>query len=163
MSTRDLPVPAERIEYLRQITWWMDQGLRVPGTSFRFGLDPIIGLIPGLGDAAGALLGGAILLEAVRARAANYTLLRMSGNIALDAVIGAIPLLGDLFDFGWKANSKNLQLLEKHLTSPVEAHGSDRRYVFVVGATIAVLAAGLVAGGILLIRVLFSLLSMGSP
>jgi hypothetical protein len=152
-----------RIEYLRQITWWMDQGLRLPGTSFRFGLDPIIGLIPGLGDAAGALLSGAILLEAARHRVAHYTLLRMSGNIALDALIGAIPLLGDLFDFGWKANSKNLQLLERHLESPVEAHGSDRRYVFVVGATITLLAGALVAGGILLIRALFALLSMGSP
>jgi len=162
MTRRDLPVPAGRIEYLRQLTWWMDQGIRVPGTNFRFGLDPIIGLIPGFGDAAGALLGGAILLEAVRARAARYTLLRMSGNIALDALIGAIPLLGDLFDFGWKANSKNLQLLEKHLASPVEAHGSDRRYVVLFGAIIALLAAALVAGGVLLIRVLFSLLSRGS-
>ena len=163
MNKRDLPAPPGRIEYLRQITWWMDQGLRVPGTSFRFGLDPIIGLIPGLGDAAGALIGGAILLEAVRARAAKYTLLRMSGNIALDAMIGAIPLLGDLFDFGWKANTKNLQLLEKHLAAPVEAHSLDRRYVFVVGAVITLLAAGLVAGGILLIRAMFALLSMGSP
>ena len=163
MNKRDLPAPPARIEYLRQITWWMDQGLRIPGTSLRFGLDPIIGLIPGLGDAAGALIGGAILLEAVRARAAKYTLLRMSGNIALDALIGAIPLLGDLFDFGWKANSKNLQLLEKHLAAPVEAHGSDRRYVVVFGAIITLLAAALVAGGILLIRAMFALLSMGSP
>ena len=159
MSGRDVPVPAGRIEYLRQITWWMDQGFRVPGTSYRFGLDPIIGLIPGLGDAAGALLGGAILLEAVRARAAKYTLLRMSGNIALDALIGAIPLLGDLFDFGWKANSKNLELLERHLSTPVEAHGSDRRYVVIVGALITTVAAALVVGGVLLIRGVMAFLS----
>jgi hypothetical protein len=159
MSRPDTPAPASRIEYLRRITWWMDQGLRVPGTSYRFGLDPIIGLIPGLGDAAGALLGGAILIEAMRSRVAHYTLLRMSGNIALDALIGAIPLLGDLFDFGWKANSKNLQLLERHLASPSEAHGSDRRYVFVVGTLLTVVAAALVVGGVLLIRGLVEILS----
>jgi hypothetical protein len=151
MSDRDLTVPASRIEYLRRITWWMDQGLRVPGTSFRFGLDPIIGLVPGFGDAVGAILGGAILMEAVRHRAANYTLVRMSGNIALDALIGAVPLVGDLFDFGWKANTRNLALLERHLESPVEAHGSDRRHVIVVGALIALVTGLVIAGGIFLV------------
>lgn len=158
MTGTDLTEPPGRIEHLRRITWWMDQGLRVPGTSIRFGLDPIIGLVPGLGDAAGALLGGAILLEAVRSRAAHYTLLRMTGNIALDALIGAVPLLGDLFDFGWKANTKNLQLLERHLESPVTAHGSDRRYVFVFGALVTLLMAAVVTGGILLVRLLWHLL-----
>lgn len=150
MSKRERPLPASRIEYLRRITWWMDQGLRVPGTRFRFGLDPIIGLVPGLGDAAGALLGSAILLEALRSRVAHYTLLRMTGNVALDAIIGAVPLLGDLFDFGWKANTKNLALLERHLASPVEAHGADRRYVVLVGALIGLVTVGVIAGGILL-------------
>ena len=159
MTGKDLTAPPGNIEHLRRITWWMDQGLRVPGTSIRFGLDPIIGLVPGLGDAAGALLGGAILLEAVRSRAAHYTLLRMSGNIALDALIGAIPLLGDLFDFGWKANTRNLQLLERHLETPVKAHGSDRRYVFVVGALVTLLMAAVVTGGILLVRLFWVLLS----
>jgi hypothetical protein len=163
VTGKDLTLPPGTIEHLRRITWWMDQGLRVPGTSIRFGLDPIIGLIPGLGDAAGALLGGAILLEAARSRVAHYTLLRMSGNIALDALIGAVPLLGDLFDFGWKANTRNLQLLERHLESPVEARGSDRRHVLLVGVLITLLMAAVVVGGILLVRTVFSLLSMASP
>ena len=76
-------------------------------------------------------------------------------------VRGGTLLGGDLFDFGWKANTKNLQLLEKHLASPAVAHGSDRRFVLVTGGVIALLAAGLVAGGIWLIRVVFSLLAMG--
>jgi hypothetical protein len=158
VTGKDLTAPKERIEALRRITWWMDQGLRVPGTSIRFGFDPIIGLIPGLGDAAGALLGGAILLQAARSRVAPYTLLRMSGNIALDALIGAVPLLGDLFDFGWKANTRNLQLLERHLESPVEAQGADRRFVLLIGGSIALLAAALVAGGIFLVRAFLGLL-----
>ena len=165
MSTpdgRDVTVPSSRVEYLRRITWWMDQGLRVPGTGIRFGLDPIIGLIPGLGDAVGAILGGTILLEAMRSRASHYTLLRMSGNIALDALIGAVPLLGDLFDFGWKANTRNLHLLERHLAAPSHAHGADRKYAVLVGTVIALVTAGLVAGGILLIRAIVSLLSMGA-
>lgn len=151
MSKRDLPASPGRIEYLRRLTWWMDQGLRVPGTNFRFGLDPIIGLIPGLGDAAGAIISGVILMEAVRNRAASYTLVRMSGNLALDALIGAVPLVGDLFDFGWKANTRNLELLERHLASPIDAHGSDRRHVILVGALIALVTGLVIAGGILLV------------
>ena len=160
--TGDPPAPRS-LEHLQRITWWMDQGLRVPGTNFRFGLDPIIGLVPGFGDAVGALLGGAILLEAVRNRVAHYTLIRMTGNVALDALIGAVPLLGDLFDFGWKANTRNLQLLERHLATPSHAHSADRRYVVLAGGLIALLTAGLVVGGILLIRAIVGLLSMGSP
>src|SRR5262245_56360892 len=160
MSKRDLPAPAARIEYLRRITWLMDQGLRVPGTTFRFGLDPILGLIPGLGDATGAIISGVMLMEAVRHRATTYTLIRMSGNIALDALIGAVPVVGDLFDFGWKANTRNLELLERHLESPVDAHGSDRRHVLVVGALIALVTGLVIGGGILLVWLLvFRLLS----
>ncbi|HKP31046.1 MAG TPA: DUF4112 domain-containing protein [Gemmatimonadales bacterium] len=158
MSKRDLPASPGRIEYLRRITWWMDQGLRVPGTNFRFGLDPIIGLIPGFGDAAGALIGTAIILEALRSRVAHYTLLRMTGNVAFDAMIGAVPLLGDLVDFGWKANTRNLQLLERHLASPVEAHGSDRRYMILLGTLLGLVAVGVIAGGIFLARLLWHLL-----
>ena len=160
MSTRNVPAPSGRIQYLRRITWLMDQGIRVPGTNFRFGLDPILGLVPGLGDAAGAIISGVMLMEAVRNRAATFTLIRMSGNIALDALIGAVPVVGDLFDFGWKANTRNLELLERHLESPVEAHGSDRRHVLVVGALIALVTGLVIGGGILLVWLLvFRLLS----
>jgi hypothetical protein len=89
--------------------------MAVPGTSLRFGLDPVLGLVPGLGDAAGALLAGWIFIEAIRLRAPRATLLRIAANIGLDALIGAVPVLGDVFDVVWKANLKNVALLERHV------------------------------------------------
>src|SRR5258708_12515184 len=81
-----------------QFAYWLDAGIRIPGTSVRFGLDPILGLIPGAGDAAGAVLAGWILVEALRMGASRATVLRIAGNVALDATLGAVPVLGDIFD-----------------------------------------------------------------
>jgi len=97
-----------------KLAYWLDAGIRVPGTNMRFGLDPILGLIPGFGDAAGAILAGWILVEAVRLGASRATVLRIAGNVAIDAAVGAVPLLGDIFDFAWKANLRNVALLERH-------------------------------------------------
>ena len=106
----------------------MDAGLAVPFTSIRFGLDPIIGLVPGLGDAAGALLSTWIVIEAVRLGASGATVARMAGNIAVDALTGTVPLLGDVFDVAWKANLRNVALIERHLGDPVDRR-SDQRFV----------------------------------
>src|SRR5262249_2972343 len=81
----------------RKLAYWLDAGIRIPGTNLRVGVDPILGLIPGVGDAAGAVLAGWILVEAYRLGASRATLVRIAGNVALDAGLGAIPLLGDIF------------------------------------------------------------------
>jgi hypothetical protein len=128
----------------------LDAGIRVPGTTLRFGLDPILGLIPGVGDAAGAVLAGWILVEAFRLGASRATVLRIAGNVALDAGLGAVPLLGDIFDFAWKANLRNVALLERHLAAPVRAARADRWFVVLVVSGIFVMAAGLLALGPLL-------------
>ena len=141
----------ERIERLRRITWWMDEGLRIPGTSIRIGLDPIIGLIPGAGDAVGAILAGTIVVEAARTGISRFTLLRMAGNIALDSAIGAVPVVGDLFDAGWKANKKNLALLQRHLDSPPTARRHDKRFVAIVGVAVVTLSVAVAAGGAFLV------------
>jgi len=130
----------------------MDAGIRVPGTNLRFGLDPILGLIPGAGDAAGAVLAGWILVEAIRLGASRATLLRMAGNVAFDAVAGAIPLLGDLFDFVWKANLRNVALLQRHLAAPDRAGRADRSFVVLVICGVLAVVLGLLALGILLTR-----------
>lgn len=132
-----------QLDHLRRTAHWLDAGFRLPGTSFRFGLDPLLGLLPGAGDAVGALLGGAILTAAVRAGVSRFTLVRMAGNLALDAILGAVPLVGDLFDAGWKANLRNLTLLERHLETPGRAQRADRVAVIavVVGLTGVVLFA----------------------
>lgn len=102
----------------REFARIMDSAFRVPGTRFRFGLDPILGLVPGLGDAIGGGFGFYLLVQAFRAGAPPVVMIRMFANIAADLVLGAVPLLGDLFDAGFKANLRNLGLLERYQASP---------------------------------------------
>ncbi len=93
----------------------MDSRFHVPGTNWRFGLDGLVGLIPGIGDAAGTLVSLYILAEAWRLGVRKRTIGRMIGNIALDSLIGAVPVAGDLFDFVWQSNARNLRLIERDL------------------------------------------------
>ncbi|HUC40314.1 MAG TPA: DUF4112 domain-containing protein [Gemmatimonadales bacterium] len=143
----------------RTLAYWLDAGIRIPGTSFRFGLDPILGLIPGVGDAAGAVLAGWILVEAFRLGASRATLLRIAGNVVLDAGVGAVPILGDIFDFAWKANLRNVAVLERHLAAPVEAERADRSFVVLLTCGMLALALGLLALGIMLTRWVFHALA----
>ena len=142
--------PPTSVARLRRFAVWLDAGIAVPGTSVRLGLDPLLGLVPGLGDAAGALLAAWIFLEAIRLGAPRATLLRMAANIALDALIGAVPVLGDVFDVVWKANLKNVALLERHEFDPPGAGKADRLFVTLLAGGIVVLCAGMLAGGVLL-------------
>jgi len=146
---------SRRLAALARFAELLDSGIRIPGTQLRFGLDPLIGLIPGVGDAAGAVLAGWILVEAIRLGASRATLVRIAGNIALDAGVGAVPLIGDIFDFAWKANVRNVTLLERHLRDPARAMRADRSFVaFVIGG-ITVVTLGLFAlAAILTIRLL---------
>ena len=139
-----------RLDHLRRLTYWMDDGLRIPGTQRRVGLDPVFGLVPGVGDAAGAILATAILLEAVRRDITRFALVRMAGNVALDALLGAVPIVGDLFDAAWKANRRNLALLERHIAAPAQAKRADRWFVLGVSAALLVLCIGMMVGGALL-------------
>ena len=145
----------QQLERLRRITWWMDEGIRIPGIGIRIGLDPIIGLIPGFGDAAGAILAGSIVVEAARTGISRFTLMRMAGNIALDAAIGAVPVIGDLFDAGWKANQKNVRLLTEWLDRPHRAERGSRRFVVWLVLALVVLAGICSLGTWLLLKALF--------
>jgi hypothetical protein len=133
-----------------KFAYWLDAGIRIPGTSLRFGLDPILGLIPGVGDAAGAVLAGWIIVEAFRLGASRATMLRIAGNVALDAGLGAFPFIGDIFDFAWKANLRNVALLERHLATPDRANRADRSFLVLVLCGVCVMALGLLALGTLL-------------
>jgi hypothetical protein len=131
---------------LRRLAWWLDAGIRVPGTSFRFGLDPLIGLIPGLGDGVGAVLSGGILLEAAHRGVSRATLLRMAFNIALDSLVGAIPVLGDVFDFVWKSNLKNVALLERALQDPPARAKADWTFLTLLLVALLIICLGLAVG-----------------
>jgi hypothetical protein len=136
----------------------LDSAIRIPGTSFRIGLDPILGLIPGLGDALGTALSGYIVVEATRFGASLSVLLRMLSNVGFEAVIGLIPGVGDVFDALWKSNARNLRLLEQHLEHPKTAHAQSRRYLILVLAGLVLLIGlsifGLVWLGGMLLRLL---------
>ena len=124
----------------------LDSAVRVPGTNIRFGLDAVIGLVPGVGDLAGAAIAGYIVLAAARQGASAALLARMLLNVAIDTVVGSVPVLGDLFDVAWRANTKNVALLERHVADP---HGTRAASGAVVAAVLLGLAlllgAGLVA------------------
>ncbi len=98
---------------LDTLEFWLDRAFRVPGTNYRFGLDALIGLIPGVGDLATGAISGAFVLAAMRQGAPIGLIMRMCWNILVDLVLGAIPLVGDLFDLAHKANTKNLPLLKE--------------------------------------------------
>ncbi|MGB6907770.1 MAG: DUF4112 domain-containing protein [Methyloceanibacter sp.] len=106
----------QRLEQVRFIARLMDDRFAVPGTKLRFGLDSLIGIFPGLGDVVTSAISLFIVHHAWQAGASKLTLARMLGNVGIDFVVGAVPLVGDLFDFVFKANRKNMRLLEAHLT-----------------------------------------------
>ena len=150
-----IPDPLARA---RALTRLLDSAARVPGTNFRFGLDPVLGLIPGLGDVAGAALSGYVVILASRLGAPKSVIVRMLGNVAIDTVAGTMPVVGDLFDAGWKSNTRNLTLLERHVGLPTTERAASRAVVWLTVAALAVLALGAVALAIFLVRALLGAL-----
>ena len=121
---------------LRKWAVLLDSAFQVPGTRLRFGLDPIVGLLPGAGDLMTGFFSVMILVHSVRLRIPKIVVARMMLNTALDLVTGVVPLLGDLFDAGFKANLRNLALLERHARPGVPPERGD--YIF-VGVCMAIL------------------------
>lgn len=108
---------SSRLSLIRRLSYYLDNSISIPGTGYRVGFDAIIGLIPGLGDVVGGILSAYIVYEASRFGAPKKTLLHMAFNVAVETVIGAVPIVGDVFDAAWKANTKNIFLLDKYLNS----------------------------------------------
>lgn len=125
------------LERFRGIANALDARFRIPGIGIRVGYDAILGLIPGAGDIITGVLASYGLLAGYRLGAPAPVLLRMLGNIALDTLIGAIPILGDLFDIGWKGNLRNLALLDRWVGDP--AHVERRSVALIWGIALATL------------------------
>jgi hypothetical protein len=122
----------------------MDEFLRIPGTKFRFGLDPIIGLFPGLGDTASAIVSALALVQAARRGVPKVLLARMSLNILINELVGIIPGIGDAFSFWFKSNTRNYRLLQEHIDRPTRSRKSDWIFVGVVlGLLFVIVCAGL--------------------
>src|SRR5688572_17317552 len=122
--------PAQ-LDQLRRWARLLDSEFEIPVLGIRFGWDPIIGLIPGLGDLVTPVFSAALIMHAVRLGVPKVVQLRMLLNVLLDVASGLVPVLGDLMDVAWKANAKNLALLEAHSIGETRASRAD--YIFVVG------------------------------
>jgi hypothetical protein len=152
-----VPDSADLPEWARRLSVLLDGAVRIPGTDLRVGLDPILGaLLPELGDALTAVLSLTLLAVAYRERVPKLVMARMLVNIGLDAILGAIPVLGDVFDFAFKANQKNLALIERHRRDPTRpATLGDRLMVL----SVALVGLALVALPIVLLGWLMTALS----
>jgi hypothetical protein len=152
--------PSKVEDSLNRLSWLMDDLITIPGLGWRFGLDALVGLIPGFGDTATSLVSLYILASAVRYRVPKITLLRMGLNIGIDYVVGSFPLVGDIFDAWWKSNQMNVELLSKRATvSAEEAHKgklSDWLFVGLIILFLAALAVGAAAVSISLLVLIAS-------
>src|SRR6185369_2993946 len=136
---------------LDDLAFYLDDLFRIPGVGWRFGLDAIVGLVPGVGDTLTSLASFYILLAGVRYGVPKITLLRMALNIGIDYLLGSVPIIGDALDFFWKSNDMNMNLIRERATGKGEGTKSDYVFIFVlIGALIALLIGSIVVSGIIL-------------
>jgi hypothetical protein len=125
------PGQVRRLEALKHVSRLLDSAFVVPGTTYRIGLDPILGLVPGLGDLASPVFAAVMLWQSRDFGLPRVVQVRMLFNVAIDALVGLLPVVGDIIDFAWKANDKNLALLERHAYEERRPTAGD--WLFVTG------------------------------
>jgi hypothetical protein len=143
----------------RRVGWLarlLDSSIPLPGTRFRIGIDPILGLVPGAGDAIGALFAMYLIREAGRLGAPASVMLRMALNVAIDAAVGVIPIAGNVFDAVWKANMRNLALLEAHAADPRRTAASSLAYVLLISFVLLLFVVAVAVVGFLIARALWN-------
>ncbi|MEM1262779.1 MAG: DUF4112 domain-containing protein [Pseudomonadota bacterium] len=148
---------AKLIARLEQLAWLLDTSLPIPFTRFRAGLDAVLGLIPVVGDAAGALLSLGIVAGAYRLGVPWRVLVPMLGNVAIETIVGAIPLVGDLFDIGYKANRRNVQRLIDHVER--RSNRPTREWSTLGIIVVAILATAFVAGLVFVALLIWSVVT----
>jgi len=147
-----------RLDRLWRVGWLLDNSIPIPGTRFRLGIDQLIGLVPGIGDLIGGVLSLYIIVEASRMGVPRGLLARMGWNVAVDTFVGEVPILGDLFDIAFKANIRNLALLDGYLQRPAEVRRASRRFAALLVLGLVLLTAGAIAFAVLLVQFLSGLL-----
>jgi len=157
--TRVRTATGGNVSGFRQLARLLDEAVRVPGTNVRFGLDAILGLIPGAGDVAGGILSAFMIFQAGRLGAPRSVLARMVMNVAIDSIVGAVPILGDLFDIGWKSNTRNAALLERYAQQPQATRRASRLAVAGAVAAVLVIVVVMVALVLAILRALADLAS----
>ncbi|MCI0411511.1 DUF4112 domain-containing protein [bacterium] len=124
-------------DQLDQLAWLLDNCFKIPGTKWRFGLEAVLGLVPGAGDIISGLLGLFLLIRAFQFRLPKIVIVRMLVNSLLDFAIGAIPFVGDAFDFVYKANTRNMKLFHQYAETPLKS--TNRHWIFIGGLVAAFL------------------------
>ena len=148
MKTNESPV--KNLEWLAKL---MDSQFSIPGTKIRFGLDAIIGLIPGAGDFASFVVSAIMLSTLAKRGASGYLLARMTANIVVDALVGAIPVLGDIFDVAFKANERNMKLMKEHYNEG-KHKGGAAKFIIPIILVLAIITALIVWLSYKLIRLI---------
>jgi hypothetical protein len=144
-----------RLLRLRRITRLMDTAIQIPGTKIKFGLDPLLGLIPGGGDTVSLMLSGYIVIEAALMGLPRNLLMQMALNLVLDTVLGTVPVAGDLFDLAYKANVQNLEILETHFRShTIDTSKVDRLFLVLLIVGLILFAIALCGMGMLAVSLL---------
>ena len=153
--------PSDPLARARTLARLLDSAVKVPGTGVRFGADAVLGLVPGLGDVAGAALAGYLVLLAQRLGAPRAVVLRMLANVAVDTAAGSVPLVGDLFDVAYKSNMRNLALLERAIERPTDTKRTSRLVVAAVILGLVLLVAGGLVVTVLAIRAITAAVNAG--
>ncbi|MBD1814796.1 DUF4112 domain-containing protein [Microcoleus vaginatus DQ-U2] len=150
-SSPNTPSPSHiaSLRRLRRISHLLDNAIPIPGTKYRIGLDPILGLIPGGGDLISSIFAGYVVFKSAQMGVPQETLVKMATNIVFDTFAGTVPVAGDLLDVTWKANVKNIELLDAHLGSPEP--GKKANWLFVAALLLGLM---LIVGGVIFLSVM---------
>lgn len=146
MAKQNRPQLNKNLKGVEEIARLMDAKFKVPGTNFRFGLDPILGLLPVVGDATSLAISGGLVLYMIKYGASRKVAIMMLINILLDATIGSIPVLGAIFDFFFKANTRNIKLLKEHYEEGKHIGGATG--VLITVAIVVLIVVGLIIWGL---------------
>ena len=158
-ASRVAPSKLATLNRLRKFSRLLDSAIGIPGTKFRFGLDPILGLIPGAGDFLGTALSAYLVVEAARLGVPKETLVKMVSNIVLESAVGTVPVIGDLFDAAWKANTKNFELVEAHLNIPQAVEKKNTWFIFLLIAGLFIFSIGILAISFFKLKLLISVVT----
>lgn len=140
------------LQRLRGLSHVLDNAIAIPGIGYRIGLDPVIGLLPGGGDVIAGLISIYVVAEAARLGVPTATLGRMGVNILIEVLMGAIPMIGDFFDVVWKANARNVDLLERHIRNPIPSSRADKVFATILVAGLLTIVLGAAALSLLFVR-----------
>lgn len=148
---------ADRAASIRTLARMLDSAVRIPGTQIRIGAESVFGIIPVVGDVAGAALSGYIVLASARLGAPPSTIIRMLVNIGIDTIVGAVPILGDMFDVAYRANMRNVELLDSHLGESPQTRRANWWVIIGVLAVLLLLSIGAIALALAILRFLAGL------